>query len=171
MPIHRFHTECLTTPFETGIRNFSSVAKYFLYYAPEIDSAQSVGRIEGALAEQLVQSMLEQTGLTDRSKILKKIQPKSWVAFGLEQDAIDFEKSCMVLDKYSSETDFHALLRHVRNAFAHGYVYVWKKKKGAFVFLVDYDSKKNKATAKMMISMAILERWKALIENQIAIGE
>lgn len=165
------YTECLTTPFETGIRNFTSVAKYFLYYAPDIDSAQSTGRIEGALAEQLVQAMLDQTGLTDRSKFLKKIQPKSWVAFGLEQDTIDFEKSCMVLDKYGSETDFHALLRHIRNAFAHGYVYVWKKKKGSFVFLVDYDPKKNKATAKMMVSMAILEIWKALIENQIATGE
>ena len=165
------YTECLTTPFETGIRNFTAIAKYFIYYAPNIDSAQSVGRIEGDSAAQLVQLMLDQTGLLHKSKILKKIQPKSWAAFELDQSQVDFEKPCMVVDKYSTETDFHALLRHIRNAFAHGYIYVWRKKKGDFVFLMDYDSKKNKVTAKMMVSMAILEQWKALIENQIAIGE
>ena len=37
------YREVLTTPFETGIKNFTSVAKYFLYYSPCIDSAQSQG--------------------------------------------------------------------------------------------------------------------------------
>ena len=165
------YRECITTPFETGIRNFSAVAKYFLYYAPDIDSAQTVGKIEADDADQLVCTMLNETGMASNSKILKKIQPKSWTSFGLDQEKLDFEKACMVIDKYSTETDLHALLRHIRNALAHGYVYVWKKKKGNFVFLVDFDAKKNKPTAKIMVSMEILERWKALIENHIAIGE
>ena len=145
------YKECITTPFETGIRNFSSVAKYFLYYAPNIDSAQSSGIIEKETSDRLVKSMLYKTGMTNKSKILKKIQPKSWNSFGLEQDIIDFENLCMVLDKYSNETDFHAILRHLRNALAHGYIYVWKKKKGNYIFLVDYDAKKNKVTAKIMV--------------------
>lgn len=165
------YKECITTPFETGIRNFSAVAKYFLYYAPDIDSAQSAGVIEPDISKQLISSMLNQAGMTANSKILKKIHPKSWASLELDKEKLDFEKARMVIDKYSTETDLHALLRHLRNALAHGYVYVWKKKKGNYIFLVDYDSKKKKATAKIMVSMEILESWKALIENQIAIGE
>lgn len=32
------YQELKTTPFETGIRNFPSVAKFFMYYAPGIDA-------------------------------------------------------------------------------------------------------------------------------------
>lgn len=51
--------ECLTTPFETGIQNFPSVAKYFMYYAPNIDSAQSNGKILGERADSLMDAMLK----------------------------------------------------------------------------------------------------------------
>lgn len=165
------YTKCLSTPFETGIRNFTSIAKYFLYYAPTIDSAQSTGDISEETANHLMISMLEQAGITDKSKILKKIQPRSWAFCKLNENFLDFENSCMILDKYSTETDLHALLRHIRNALAHGYIYVWKKRNGNYIFLVDRDPKKQKDTAKILISMNILERWKALIENEIAIGE
>ena len=80
------YKECITTPFETGIRNFSAVAKYFLYYAPDIDSAQTTGRIEGDTANRLVCTMLDHTGMASNSKILKKVQPKSWTSFGLDQE-------------------------------------------------------------------------------------
>ena len=165
------YTECLSTPFETGIRNFTSIAKYFLYYAPTINSAQSTGEVSEDTGNHLMMSMLEQVGMTNRSKILKKIQPKSWKFCELNENFLDFEKPCMIFDKYSTETDLHALLRHIRNALAHGYIYVWKKKTGNYIFLVDRDPKKQRNTAKILISMNIMERWKALIENEIAIGE
>ena len=165
------YKECLTTPFETGIRNFSSVAKYFLYYAPNIDSAQTIGVIEGEHADNLFQAMIEQSNLSRKCKVLKKIQPSSWAGLELDTDELDFEDSRLLFDKYSNENNLHALLRHLRNALAHGCVYVWKKKTGNFIFLVDFDSGKKKVTAKIMVTMGILEQWKALIENQIAIGE
>lgn len=163
--------ECLTTPFETGIQNFPSVAKYFMYYAPNIDSAQSNGKILGERADSLMDAMLKQADMTSRTKILKKLQPKSWKLCGLDDDALDFENACMVMDRFGTETDFQALIRHLRNALAHGYIYAWKKKKGAYIFLIDFDPKKNKVTAKILVSMKILECWKALIESETAIGE
>lgn len=163
--------ECLSTPFETGIRNFTSVANYFLYYAPNIDSAQSTGRLAAERSDLLMTTMLNQTGLTKKTKILKKIQPRSWEFCGLNEDALDFENSCMVIDKYGAETDFQALIRHLRNALAHGYIYIWKKKNGNYIFFIDFDPKKNKVTAKILVSIKILESWKAMIENEIAIGE
>ena len=165
------YKECLTTPFETGIRNFTEVAKYFLYYAPNIDSAQSVGRIEGERAGNLFTSLLTQASLQNKYKVLKKIQPTSWKSFDFDKEELDFEESRMLFDKYSNEDDFHALVRHIRNSLAHGCLYVWRKKTGDFVFLVDFDSGKKKVTAKIMVSMPILEQWKALIENEIATGE
>lgn len=126
--------ECRSTPFETGIRNFTAVANFFMYYAPNIDSVQSCGKIEGKYADSLLDSMLEQTGMTNKAKILKKIQPKSWEFCGLDSGVLDFENACMVMDKFSAETNFQALMRHLRNAFAHGNIYVWKKKKGNYIF-------------------------------------
>ena len=171
MSIKKDYKIFLTTPFETGIRNFSTVAKYFLYYAPNISSAQSIGKVEEEKAESLFRSLLNETELKNKCKVLKKIQPSSWHSFEFDVDELDFENSRMIFDKYSTETDFQALLRHLRNSIAHGYLYVWKKKTGNFVFFIDFDSNKKKITAKIMVSMSILEKWKALIENQIAIGE
>lgn len=165
------YKECLTTPFETGIRNFSAVAKYFLYYAPNIDSAQSVGAIQGEIADDLFVNLINQTNLNSKCKVLRKIQPKSWSSLDFDVDEIDFENCRMLFDKYSNETDLKALLRHLRNALAHGCIYVWKKKSGNYIFFVDLDSNKNRITAKILVSMRILEQWKAMIENQIAIGE
>ena len=37
--------------------------------------------------------------------------------------------------------------------------------------MIDYDCKKMRTTAKIMISFKILEQWKTILENEIAIGE
>lgn len=171
MPNKKNYKECLTTPFKTGIRNFTSVANYFLYYAPNIDSAQSVGKIENPQADLLFNEMLKKANLKEKCRVLKKIQPSSWKTLDFEEESVDFEDSRILFNKYKHETDFIALIRHLSNALAHGYIYVWKKKKGNFIFLIDFDSSKNKCTAKILVSMEILESWKALIEAQIAIGE
>lgn len=115
--------------------------------------------------------MLKKTNLKGKCRVLKKIQPSSWKTLDFEEESVDFEDSRILFNKYKHETDFIALIRHLRNALAHGYIYVWKKKKGNFIFLIDFDSSKNKCTAKILVSMEILESWKALIEAQIAIGE
>lgn len=161
------YQELLKTPFDTGIRNFSSVAKYFLYYAPSIDSAQSSGVISDEASVAVIGEMLKKTGMDKSSRFLKRIQVPSWKKDDLEGTELDFDTPRMLCDKYSSENELHALLRHIRNSFAHGYVYVWKKKSGNKVFLVDYDSGKHKPTAKIMVSMPILEQWKAILENII----
>ena len=46
-----------------------------------------------------------------------------------------------------------------------------KRKKEIIFFFVDYDSKKNRVSEKILVSDKILECWKALIENEIATGE
>ena len=161
------YRQLLTTPYETGIKNFSSVAKFFQYYAPCIDSAQSPGTFDAVTAIRVLKEMLDETEMSLKTRIIKRIQPASWKKDGLDSDELDFEDSKVLCDRYSSETELHALLRHIRNSLAHGYLYVWRKKKGDYIFMIDFDANKHKATAKLMVSMPILERWKAILENQI----
>lgn len=161
------YKELLTTPYETGIKNFSSVARFYQYYSPCIDSAQTPGCFDDAKSEEILNSMLRVNALESKTRILKRLQPSSWKKDGLDTDILDFEESRILCDKYSSENELHALLRHIRNALAHGYLYVWRKRKGDFIFLVDFDANKHKPTAKIMVSMPILEQWKAILENEI----
>lgn len=163
--------ECFTTPFKTGISNFNSVADFFLYYAPNIDSPHSSGVIEGAQADSLYKCMLKETDMRSKSSCIQRIQPNSWKKLELDEDVLDFETPRMVFHRFRDESELRALSRHLRNALAHGFIYVWKKKSGNYIFFVDKDSKKEKITAKIMVSMKILETWKALIEGQVATGE
>ncbi len=163
------YKECNTTPFETGIRGFQNIAKYYMYYAPNIDSAQSQKCLSDSDADKLFDKMLRQTGLNQKAKVIKKVQKTSFNAFSLNEEKLDFENSCMIIDQYNSENRLHALLRHIRNAFAHGNIYVWRKKRGNYIFFVDYDKKKDKVTARIMVSENILKLWKAIIEEQLEI--
>lgn len=157
-------------PFDTKIRNFTSVFKYFMYYAPNIDSCQSVGRIENS--DDILNDMLRNANMKRKSKFLAKIQPSSWRNYGFESDILDFEEPKMLCHKMKNESQLTALLRHIRNALAHGYLYVCNKKGNRnYILLVDYDSGRNKCTAKILVSMQILETWKAILENVVATGE
>lgn len=168
--------ECLTTPFETGIRNFTEVARYFMYYAPEIDSAQSAGVFSPETEEEILTDMLNRAGLKKKSVFMQRIHESSWKKVDFENDNLDFENPRFLCSRYSKESELHALLRHIRNALAHGHIYVWrKKKKDDYIFLLDKNASKNgrssKITAKMMLSYTILESWKAILENRVAVGE
>ena len=160
-----------TTPLNTGIRNFTEILKFYMYYAPNIDSCQSNGRIEGDNAKNVLQEMLIRANIRNKTRFLKRIQKSSWAKSDFDSDEIDFENSRILCDKYSNEEELSALLRHIRNALAHGYIYVWKKTSGKFILLVDFDSNKKRCTARILVSMSILENWKAILENQIATGE
>lgn len=165
------YKEVLTTPFETKIKNFSNISRYFLYYAPNLDTLQSTGKIGDIRAAEVFQEMLSCANMERHYKVIKQVKTNTWLSHELSGEILDFEKPRMIFDKYSKETNLNALLRHIRNALAHGNLYVWKKNKGNFIFMIDYDSGKKKVTAKIMISSSIMEQWKGILENEIATGE
>ena len=164
------YREMITTPFETKIRNFPSIAKYFLYYAPCIESARSQGQLSEPEANKLLNDMLASTHIDSKTKILKQIQKASWRKLSLDGYYIDFETPRILIERYNKETELQALLRHIRNSLAHGYLYVWKKKQEAYILFVDYSSKKDhkRETGKVLVTMRILEEWKAILENHIS---
>lgn len=166
------YRELLVTPYETTIQGFTSIAKYFQYYAPCIDSAQSPGEIENGIADIILEKMVEDAGLGDKTIFLKRNQQSSWEKHGLDGFELDFEIPFIFCVNYSKETQLHGLLRHIRNSLAHGYLYVWKKRAGSYILFVD-KSENNKNTAKIMVSMKILEKWKSVLEeySQYAVRE
>lgn len=170
------YKELLTTPLDARIRNFPRLAQFYLYYAPNIDSAQSMHRIEGADAEAVFNTMIEEANLSKTYKLVEKVSDSVWKSNQLEDDVMNFEPARFTCDRYSrrrskeserpsKESELNAVLRHIRNAFAHGHIYVWRKKEKKYVFLTDYDSRKKKITAKMVLTVEILEKWKTILEN------
>lgn len=157
------YKQCLRTPYKTGIGNFAAIAEYFQYKVPGIDSAQSSGSIDDEAAA--FEEMLKSTSLSNKGRILGRIQDLSWKKDGLDANELDFEDSRFLCNRKSKETELHALLRHIRNSLAHGHLYIWKKKKGDFIFLIDFNTKRN-PTAKIMVSKLILDQWKKILERR-----
>ena len=76
----------------------------------------------------------------------------------------------MVRRKKKDETDLSALLTYLRNAFAHGRTYIKKTSNQTYIVLEDYDpGKKQKLTAKIVTTKSQLEKWKAILENEVEI--
>ena len=149
-------THLAKTPFDLSIKNSNSVVTYFLYYAPNIESKFSVGKIEGEAAVNCLNKLIQKSS--------------SWNEFALCGDSLCLDCSRMTYTKSENESELTALLRHIRNSLAHGLLYFQKKKKRNCLLLEDY-SRKRKLTARIVISFMQLEEWKAILENQISIGE
>lgn len=158
------YKECLVTPYSTGIGHFTELAEYFQYNVPGMDSAQSSGKIDDDAAA--FDEILTSTGLINKGRILKSINAFSWKKDGLDSEELDFEDSKFLCHKRKNETDLHALLRHIRNSLAHGYLYVWRKKSGDYIYLIDIDVKKKQTSAKIMVSKNILEQWRKILQRR-----
>jgi len=68
------------------------------------------------------------------------------------------------LVKNNNETKLRCLLRHTRNALAHGNFYYKPLPNDKKIFLTDFDSK-NKLTAIIITNAASMLRWKKLLEE------
>ena len=157
----------LTTPFDTHIRNFTAIAKYFLYYAPNIDSAHSPGKLSDEDAEQILVQMKNHADMRKSFDFLKSVKSSSWTSRGLEGTSLCFECSRMLCSQTAKEDQLTCLLRHIRNSFAHGRVYVLSRKgKSTLLMLEDLNAdKKRSLSARIVIPYKVLEEWKAILEN------
>ncbi|MCM1508970.1 MAG: hypothetical protein NC177_17820 [Ruminococcus flavefaciens] len=169
-------TRCLKNPLKSGVSGFSNIVKYFLYLSPNIDCVHSCGRIEGKRAAEVFSQMIDKTNM--KKKILTRIRASSFNKFNLQGDNINFKSNCMTLKRYGSEDDLTALVRHLRNSFAHGLVYIWKDScdnNRPYVMLDDFEKNRDTKTlihtARIVIAFEDLEKWKAILEGEIATGE
>lgn len=158
-------------PTESGVRNFNNIISYFLYRAPYIDSVHHRCELSENDAKEAFEKIIKKSNMSKSYKVLKRVRKNAYKSLGLEGDKICLECNRMIFNISSDEIELKALLKHIRNSLAHGRVYIYKNKKSVHVFLQDYDPKKKKITAKIVVDFSLLNDWKAIIENYYVIGE
>lgn len=151
-------------PIKSGVKDFNKLVEFYLYTAPMIDSVHSRGDINEADQEEMIGRILHTVGLKN-DVFLKQIKAISFEKRHLSGEEIDFTRQAMICRRMNNETELHALLRHIRNAIAHGYVSIFQKK---YVCFDDYDSVKNggKHSARIVVSIETLITWKSILLNQ-----
>lgn len=155
----------LISPLDTNVPGFVRLVDYFEYKAPMIDSVHSQGNsISKEQQQELLDTMLSESNMISRSRFLERIQKNSLKDFNLEGDEICIKCPRMICRIGKDETEFKALLRHLRNGFAHGRTYVKKTKNQTYVIIEDLDKKKQ-CSAKIVITKAILNRWYKTIKT------
>lgn len=163
-PKKRIVASLLVIPIKSGVRDFNELIEFYLYTAPLIDSVHSIGNIDEEDQEKMLLRILKTVGLKN-DVFLKRIKSNSFEIRGIAGEEIDFTAPAVVCHRMSKETELHALLRHIRNSIAHGYVSIFDKK---YVCLDDYDSEKNggKHSARIVVSIDNLKAWKSIILKQ-----
>lgn len=157
----------LCSPLQSGVRDFNKIVNYFQYEAPEIDSVHSVGKIVNEDDKKaILNRLLSIAKMQNNSRFLQKIQTNSLSLMGLDGKNLCIKCPRMICKIYKDESDLAALLRHLRNSFAHGRSYVKRTKNQTYIVLEDYkDSKQQHLTAKIVITKAIMEKWKEELES------
>jgi len=153
----------LVSPLASGIKDFTKLVDYFEYSAPGIDSIHAK-QISDLNHETVIKKMLRIAGMK-RYKFLQKPQQKTFANYDLYGENLCIKCQRMVCQKFSNETDYQALIRHIRNGLAHGRIYVKKTKNQIYLFIEDFDSKRKNITARIIITRRTLEKWKEHLEE------
>ena len=165
------YSQYLVSPLDTRIKNFTRIVNYFEYQAPEIDCVHSAGKIvDIEQQERIFTEMMKIAKMQNHNSFIQRIQPNSFELLKLDGESICIKCPRTLCKISKNETKLGALLRHLRNIFAHGRTYIKTTKNQTYIVLEDYDKGKNpKMTAKIVCTKAILDKWKAILENQIEI--
>lgn len=165
--------EFAIVPSECEVGELRQLFSYFQYRAPNIDSAQSplldVNYHAGALEEIIQQhgdvfQFCSQNAKTENelSKLaLNGTSICSWCKRFLCKRTNTSAKK----DLSRRETDLECLLRHIRNALAHGHVYLVHGRK--YINMLLEDNNKGKITARIVCCQADLKRWRRVLEQAI----
>ena len=159
-------SQYVVSPLETGIPDFTKLVNYFEYKAPMIDCVHSAGRVASSEKQSdTLKRMLSESDMVSRSKFLERIQKNSLELMGLDGSNICMKCPRMLCRIMKGETEFAALLRHLRNGFAHGRTYIKRMKNQTYIVIEDLD-KNKKCSAKIVVTKAILNRWYKLIKAE-----
>ncbi len=160
----------LVVPLNAKVKNFNRIVRYFQYEAPEIDCVHSSGPLlDEQTVNDIFSEMMQRAKMQNQFIFIQKLQPNSLNRFHLEGNNICLKCPRMVCKIRKDETELSALLRHIRNTFAHGRTYVKGTKSNTYIVLEDLEriKGKEKITAKIVVTKSILEKWKAILENLV----
>jgi len=156
------YTKYLKAPLD--IKGFSNIVNYFLYHSPNLKCIHSKLQLTDKEQEEYLEKILKIARIENgKYRFMIKPQTKSFQKLELYGENINVKNTRFLCKKIKGESEFEALIRHLRNMFAHGNMAIINNKN-----IIMYDvSEDGKITAKFVLTKKILEDWKACLENII----
>ena len=166
-------TETAIIPAECEIGEVRKLCAYFQYRAPNIDAAQSPmldATYHSAIIDSITNGKNEFAFCAQNANTNTELAKVALAGIVLCSRCKRFLCKRMTKaakrDPSRAETDLECLLRHLRNAIAHGHVYLHHG--GNFISLLFEDKNdKGNTTARIICCQADLKKWKKLLEDYI----
>ena len=155
------------SPLDNQAAKLRKVFDYFQYKAPEVDSCLAKTLKSDTDQKAVMRDLLSQAKVkSDRAFLCDRRSYKMGVD---DLRMVDFSIPFIYCHKRSKEEPLACLLRHCRNALAHGNVFVKFLKNNTLICLQDFDvdrrTKKQAASALIVVNKASLERWMKRIKE------
>lgn len=146
-------------PFRTNNSDFNLVVPYYLYTAPMISSSLSQGTVPLSDHDAVIIRMLDTCRFDRKKSFREKIFINSKTIAAVFSERINFSQEMMLCQVKKQETELAAVMRHIRNALAHGNVSIYRK----FICLDDFEGKKQ--NFRLVIHAHHLILWKSIIDE------
>lgn len=147
--------------FSAPVKDGKALGEYFLYFSPGVDSALCHKMISPE-CEDLVAGRLLSVSKASKDNIQignrrKHSRTKE------EMSAVVFKIPSIYCHLKQNEGRATCLLRHLRNAIAHGEVYIKKlNNNSSQICFLDYD-RDGKPSAQIVTTRAIMQKWKTIL--------
>lgn len=158
------------SPFEEGTVETKKLFSYFLYNAPNIESAHA-RQIDVSLHSNIFNKMIEGRHFEYKKFCWANAVIEDELCKGyLNGNVICLKCKRFVCKKKKSkkgvreETDFECFLRHIRNSIAHGRVYYSHAGNKIHIVFEDKNSS-GKLSARIVCIKADLEYWKKVLSD------
>ena len=156
-------------PTKSEIKDFSILTDYFLYCAPFLDSSPHSTKMDVEKQKEVFDKLIADSSMGTNWKFYTKLKDTHFAKMGLDGDKICMKCPRMICRRACGEVELQTLLRHIRNAIAHGYIYVQKEPNQIYILFKDYGRRNNSGncplTAKIVTTRATLEKWKKTLEQ------
>lgn len=165
-----FLDDFLIIPFDNGTDELKKLFSYFLYNAPNIESKHSP-KISREFHDIILQTMLENRHF----KYENFCNFNAKIDSELKKGHLEGSEICLKCKRFVCkrkkpsnskhlESDLECLLRHIRNAIAHGKVYCLHGGNKIHIVFEDENTTK-KVSARIVCIKADLEHWKRILTD------
>lgn len=165
--------ENIVIPFEYKEEKLIKIFSFFLHQAPSIDSESAMtlspdklNNIWNLFIKSWTENNFNYMIYSADSKFPNESVLRN--RYNLSESSVISRRTCAFIcfkkSKEPKESELETLLRHIRNAIAHGHVYIKKQSNRYFILLESYGSSKNRR-AIMLFSQAQLENLRKNIEK------
>lgn len=137
---------------------------FYLYSSPNLNCIHSKDNLEIEQQKYIIKELLKIANINSNNYIVaKKNSKKTKEGYSINNNRINIDNFKIVFTMSSKikETEFEAMIRHLRNCFAHGTLFKCGKK------LILIDSKNNVVSAVFILENETLNNWKIYLENQL----